>query len=49
MTLKFIPYAALVDMSWFGHNAIDCASFRLLSSVALLLRLAMPFWLLIMS
>jgi hypothetical protein len=39
----------LVDVPWLGHSAIDCVSFRLPPSIALLLRLAMPFWLLVMD
>jgi hypothetical protein len=35
-------------MPGFGHSAINCASFRLLPKVTLLLRPKMPFWLLIM-
>jgi hypothetical protein len=39
----------LVDVIQFRHNAIDCASFRLLPKVALLLSMIVPFWLLIVN
>jgi hypothetical protein len=38
-----------VDVPGFGHSTINCASFRLLPKVTLLLRPKMPFWLLIMT
>ena len=41
------PSVALVNVSWFWYNAVDCPSFRLFTCVALLLNLAVPFWLLI--
>jgi hypothetical protein len=37
-----------VDVSGFGHSAISCVSLRLLPEITLLLRLKVPFWLLIM-
>jgi hypothetical protein len=37
---------SLVNVLGFGHSAIDCASFRLLPKISLLLSVLMPFWLL---
>jgi hypothetical protein len=37
-----------VDVSGFGHSAINCSSLRLLPKITLLLRPKVPFWLLIM-
>ena len=41
-----IVVAPLVDVLRLRHSAVDCASFRLLPKVALLLSVVMPFWLL---
>jgi hypothetical protein len=41
-----IIVAPLVDVLRLRHSAVDCASFRLLPKVALLLSVVMPFWLL---
>ena len=38
-----------VDMPRLGHSTVNRESFRLLLKVMLLLRLRMPFWLLIMT
>jgi hypothetical protein len=41
-----IVMAHLVDVLRLRHSDVDCASFGLLSKVALLLSVVMPFWLL---
>jgi hypothetical protein len=41
-----ITMAPLIDVLRLRHSAVDCASFRLLPKVALLLSMVVPFWLL---
>ena len=36
----------LIDMLRFWHSTVDCASFRLLPEISLLMGLLAPFWLL---
>jgi hypothetical protein len=36
----------LVDMLRFWHSTVDCASFRLLPEISLLMSMLAPFWLL---
>ncbi len=35
-----------IDVLWFWHSTVDCASFRFLPEFPLLLRVLTPFWLL---
>jgi hypothetical protein len=44
-TVSGVGYLS-VDMLWFWHSTVDCASFGLLPEVSLLSGLLAPFWLL---
>jgi hypothetical protein len=44
-TVSGVGYLS-IDMFQFWHSTIDCASFRLLPEISLLMGMLAPFWLL---